>query len=97
MRDDTKHATEMEMASRNLVRATSEVDVGTHLGEQEVITDAFSNNEANTQEIERVKIGSNKIGIREDIAKETMVFSKESSRAVFEIIDSMPIMLTPRF
>ena len=68
-----------------MVRAVSKVDVGTHLSEQEVITDAFSNNEANTQEIERVRIGSNKICIREYLAKEKMVFSKGSSRAVFEM------------
>ena len=85
MRDDTKNATEAELASRKLVRAVSKVDVGTHLSEQEVITDAFSNNEANTQEIERVKIGSNKHCIREDLAQEKMVFSKESSRTVFEL------------
>ena len=51
------------------------MDVGTQLSEQEVITDAFSNNEADTQEIERVKIGSNKICIREDLAKEKVVFT----------------------
>ena len=50
MRDDTKHATEVEQASRKLVRATFGVDVGAHLGD----------NEPNTQDIERVKIGSNK-------------------------------------
>ena len=83
-RDDTKHATEVERASRKLVGATSEADPGTHLGEEEV-AGAVSNNEANTQDVERVKIGSNKIGIREDLAKEKMVFSKESSRAVFEM------------
>ena len=43
--------------------------------EKEVLTNAFSNNEANTQEIERMKIGSNKICVREDLAKEKMVFS----------------------
>ena len=32
-----------------------------------------------------MKIGSNKICVREDPAKEKMVFSKESSRAVFEM------------
>ena len=48
---------------------------------KEVITDAFSNNEASTQDIERVKIGSKKL------AKEKMVFSKESSRAIFEMGD----------
>ena len=108
MRDDTKHATEVEIASRKLVQAASEVDVGIHLSEQEVLTDPFSNNEANTQDIERVEIGSNNICFPEDLAKEKMVFSKESIRVVFEngqcgaywveeIIDSMPIMRTPRF
>ena len=108
VRDDAKHATEVEQASRKLVRATCEADVRTHLSEKEVITDAFSNNKGNTQDIGRVKIGSNKICIREDPAKEEMVFSKESCRAIFEvgdvelielkkIIDSMPIMLTLRF
>ena len=55
----------------------------THLIEQEVVTDAFSNNEADAQEIERVKIGSNKICNRGDLAKEKMVFSEELSRAIF--------------
>ena len=80
-----RSATEVELATRKLVRIVSKVDVDTHLSEQEAITDAFSNNEANTQEIERVKNGSNKICIREDPAEEKMVFSKESSRAVFEM------------
>ena len=77
------YATEVEIASRKLVRYVSKVDVGTHLSEQEVITDAFSNNEANTQEIERVKIGSNKFCICEYSAEEMMVSGKESSRAVW--------------
>ena len=46
------------------------MDVGTGLSGQEVTTDALLKNEANTQEIERVKIGSNKICIREDLAKD---------------------------
>ena len=46
---------EVEIAPRKLVGAISKVDAGTHLSEQEVITDPFSNNGANTQE-ERVKI-----------------------------------------
>ena len=97
MRDDTKHATEVEQASRK-VRATFEVDVGAHLGD----------NEPNTQDIERVKIGSNKICVREDPAKEKMVFSRGSSRAVFEIVNEelvelkessiqCPSCFTPRF
>ena len=59
------------------------MDVDTHLSEQEVITDALSSNEAHAQELERVKIESNKICIREDLAKEKMVVTKESSRAVW--------------
>ena len=55
VRDDTKHATEEEQAARKLVRATSEVDVGTHLSETEAITDTFSNKKTNIQDIERVK------------------------------------------
>ena len=85
MRDETKNVTEVEIAAGSSMRSVSKVDVGTHLSEREVITDAFSNNEANTQEIERAKIGSKKICIRDDQAEEKMVFSKESSRAVFEM------------
>ena len=84
VRDDTEHATEVERASRKLVQDTYEAVGDSHLTEK-ALTDAFSNNEANTQEIERVKIGSNKICIREDLANEKMVFSKESSRAIFEM------------
>ena len=38
VRDETENATEVEIASRKLVRTVSKVDVGTHLSEQEVIT-----------------------------------------------------------
>ena len=62
------------------------MDVETHLNDEEVITVfAFSNFEGNTQEIERVKIEPNKICIREGLATDKKVFSKESSRAVFEM------------
>ena len=80
MRDDTKHATELEIASKKLVRATSEVDAGTRLNEKEVITDAFFNNEAISQGIERVKISSNKICIREDLANQKIVQQTIHSR-----------------
>ena len=85
VRNDTKHATAVERASRKLVQATSEADADIHLTEKEALTDAFSNNEASTQEIERIKIGSNRNCIREDLAKVEMVLSKESSRAIFEM------------
>ena len=59
------------------------MDVGTDLRGQEVTTDALLKNEANSQEFERVKTGSHKICIREDQAKDKMIFSEESSRAIF--------------
>ena len=63
MRDETKNATEVDMASTKLVRTVSkvDVDVGTHLSEQQAITDAFSKFEASTHEVERVKLGSNNL------------------------------------
>ena len=107
MRDETKNVTEVEMATGNSERTASKVDVGTHLSGQEVVADALLKNEANTHEIERVNFGLNKICIREDQAKDKMVFSEESSRAIFEMgnvelielkksIDSMSIMSASR-
>ena len=99
VRDDTKNATDVEIWCDSSI---TKMDVDAHLSEQEVITDAFSNNEANTQEIERVKMGLNNICIREDLATEKMVFSQESSRAVLEMGNvelielRMHIMLTLR-
>ena len=69
----------------NRMQSISKMDVDTHLGDKEVSTDAFSNNEANDQVIQRVKVGSNNICIREHLAQEKMVFSEESSQAVFEM------------
>ena len=41
--------------------------------------------ETNTKTIERIISGSNKICIREDLAKEKMMFSQESRQAIFEM------------
>ena len=41
--------------------------------------------ETNTEAIERVKIGSNKICIRQDLAKGKMVFGLESSQAIIDM------------
>ena len=46
---------------------------------------AILQDEANTHEINRVKTGSNKISIRNDSAKNKIIFSEESSRAFFEM------------
>ena len=64
---------------RKLVVSTFEAEADTHLTWKEALTDT------NAKEIERIKIGSNKICIRKDLAKEKVVFSKESSHAIFEM------------
>ena len=69
-------------AAGNSVRTVSKVLISVNKKSSQI---HFSHNEANTQEIERGKNGSNKFCIHEDPAKEKMVFSKESSRAVFEM------------
>ena len=78
VRDDTKHATEGR-ATRQLVLPTSEATDDTHLTLKEELTDT------NTKAIERIKIGSNKICIQEDLANEKMMFSTESSQAIFNM------------
>ena len=75
----------MEKASGNSWRNASKVDVGTDLKVQEVAQNALGQDEANTQEFNWEKIGSNKISIRNDLAKDKMIFSEESSRAFFEM------------
>ena len=75
------------------MQSTSQMDMDTHLSGKEVSTDTFSKNEApkeeltdtNTKIIERIKIDSNSICIREDLTKEKMMFSQESSEAIFEM------------
>ena len=59
-RDETRDATGVEKTSGNSCRTASKVDVASDVREPEVSTDAPLKNEANTQEIKRVKIGSNK-------------------------------------
>ena len=78
MRDEKKCATEGR-ATRQLVLPTSEAKDDTHLTVKEELTDT------NSKAMERIKIDSNKICIREDLAKEKMVFSKESSQAIFNM------------
>ena len=65
VQDDSKHITETNQAPGNWIPSTSQMDVDTHLGDKEVSTDAFSNNEAvkaeltdtNTKAIEIIKTG----------------------------------------
>ena len=93
MEDDSKHITEAGQAPGNRKQSTSLTDVDSHLSDEDVSTDAFLKNEAlqeeltdmNTKIIERIKVGSKKICIREDLAKDKMVFSQQSSHAIFEM------------
>ena len=89
MRDDTKHATERK-ATRQLVLPTSEVNDDIHLTVKEELTGT------NTEDIERINIGSNKICIREDLCEGEDGVSKESIQAIFnmgyvEVNDPVPI------
>ena len=86
-------STEADLATRKLGRTTSNMCVDAHLGNKEVSTNTVSQAEAvkeesaetNTREIERMQMGANKICIRKDLAKENMMFSQESSQAIFEM------------
>ena len=51
---------------------------------QQVAQNAFGNDEAKSPEINRVKIGSNKISFRNDLATDQMLVSEGSSRATSE-------------
>ena len=78
VRDDTKHATKVR-ATRQLVLPTSEAKDDTHLTVKEELTDT------NIKAIQRIKVGSNKFCIQEDLAKEKLVCSIESSQAIFNM------------
>ena len=84
-RDETTDATGVDMGPGNSWRTTSKVDVDLDLKVQEVAQNALGQDEANTQETNRVNMGPNKISIRNYLAKDDMIFSEESSRAIFEM------------
>ena len=67
------------------MQSISKLHVDTPLGDKEVSTNALLNDEASNQAVERDKIGSSKICFRQDLAKEKMVFSQESSWAIFDM------------
>ena len=83
-RDGTRDATGVEKASGNSWQTASKMDVNIDLRVHGVAQDAILQDEANMQEINRLKAGSNKISIRNDLAKDKMIFSEESSRGIFE-------------
>ena len=69
------------LVHRKLGHTTSKRDVDTHLGDKEVSTNAFLKNEAvkeeltdtNTKAIERIKLGSNKMCIRQNLVRKDVV------------------------
>ena len=75
--------------------ALSQMDVDIHLSGRQVSQDAFSKNEVvqeeraetNTKAIEIIQFASNKFCIREDLAKEKMVFSLFSRWAIVELVE----------
>ena len=69
---------------------------------KEDITDMVSQieaveEEANTEVMERIKIGSNNICIRNDLAKKDMMFSQESCQVIIEMGNVELIGLISRF
>ena len=76
VRDETKNATEVEMATGSSERTASR---------SQWTRSCYLKNEANTQEIARVTFVSNKICIREDLAEDKMVFTEDSSRSIIEM------------
>ena len=89
----TDHSTETDLDTKKLEHTTSNMDVDSRLGDKEVSTNALLKNEAvteeitetNTKAIELIKSGSNKNCIREDLAKQKMMFSQETSKATVEV------------
>ena len=79
-RDGTRDVTGVEIAFGKNAR----------LRVQGVAQDAILQDEANMQEINqpvnKVEAGSNKSSIRNDLSKDKMIFSEESSRAIFEMM-----------
>ena len=84
--DGSKLSSEVRTSSGKLGQIASDMETDTVL-KKEDITDMVSQieaakEEANTEMMERIKIGLNKICIRNDLAKKNMMFSQESCQAI---------------
>ena len=64
-----------------------------HTDDVDVTTSTFPSEDANNQIIERIKIGSKKIRIGEDLAKQSMEFSQEATQVVQDMWNVEPIEL----
>ena len=87
--DGSELSTEVRTSSGELGQIASNMETDTVL-KKEDITDMVSQieavkEEANTGVMERIKIGSNNICIRSDLAKKNMMFSQESCQAIIEM------------
>ena len=83
-------------ATRKLGQTSSNMVVDTQVNTQafskdETVKEEFT--ETKTEEIERIELGSNKICIRDDLVKNTMMFSEESSQAIFDMGNAESIEL----
>ena len=97
--DGSELSTEVRTSSGKLEQIASDMETDAVL-EKEDITDMVSQIEAvkeetNTEVMERIKIGSNKMCVRNDFAKKNMAFCQESCQAIVDM-SSMPIVSTLR-
>ena len=74
--DVTDPSIEAELVTRKLGQTSSNMDVDTQVTTQafskdEIVKEEEDAIETNTKEIERIKLGSNKFCIRNDLAKKT--------------------------
>ena len=87
--DSSELSTEVRTCSGKLGQIASDMATDTVL-KKEDITDMVSQIEAvlqvaNTEVMERMKIGSNKICLRNDLSKKNRMFSQESCQAIIEM------------
>ena len=105
VQDGSKRSTEVTTSPRQLGQIASDMETDTVLKKKD-ITETISQTEAvkeeaNKEAIDKIKMGSNKICIRNDLAKKNMMFSPESCQTIMdmgnvELTESMPIVSTPR-
>ena len=82
----SKRSTEVTTSPGQLGQINSDTETDSVLKKEDV-TDTISQTdavkeEANTEAIDKIKMGSNKICIRNDLAKKSMMFSPESCQAI---------------
>ena len=89
VQDGSKHSTGVTAHPGKLGQIASDMETDTVL-KRDHITDTISQTEAvkeeaNTEPIDKIKRSSNKICIRNDLAKKNMMFSPESCQAIVDM------------